>query len=35
VSSVTEQKAPAGTFGIASDFDKITMDDLKAMSGGN
>lgn len=35
VSSVTEQKAPAGTFGIASDFDKITMHDLKAMSGGN
>ena len=35
VSSVTEQKAPAGTFGIASDFDKITMDDLKAMTGGN
>jgi len=35
VSSVTEQKAPAGTFGIASDFDKITMGDLKAMSGGN
>jgi hypothetical protein len=35
VSSVTEQKVPAGTFGIASDYDKITMDDLKAMSGGN
>jgi hypothetical protein len=35
VSSVSEQKAPAGTFGIASDFDRITMDDLKAMSGGN
>jgi len=35
VSSVTEQKAPAGTFGIASDFDKITMADLKAISGGN
>jgi hypothetical protein len=35
VLSVTDQKAPAGTFGIASDFDKITMADLKAMSGGN
>jgi hypothetical protein len=35
VSSVTDQKAPAGTFAIAFDFDKITMSDLKAMSGGN
>jgi hypothetical protein len=35
VVSVTGDKAPAGTFGIAPDFDKITMDDLKAMSGGN
>jgi len=35
VSGVTGQKAPPGTFGIASDFDKITMADLKAMSGGN
>ena len=35
VSSVTDQKAPAGTFAIASDFDKISMHDLKAMSGGN
>jgi hypothetical protein len=34
VKSVTEQKAPPGTFGIPSDFDKITMDDLKALSGG-
>jgi len=34
VTSVTDQKAPAGTFAIASDFDKITMDDLKAMGGG-
>ncbi|HVS94706.1 MAG TPA: hypothetical protein VHE59_21855 [Mucilaginibacter sp.] len=34
VQSVTGDKAPAGTFGIPSDFDKITMDDLKAMSGG-
>ena len=35
VSSVTDQKAPAGTFAIAADFDKITMSDLKALSGGN
>ena len=34
VSSVTDQKAPAGTFGIAPDFDKISKDDLAAMSGG-
>jgi hypothetical protein len=34
VKSVTEGKAPAGTFGIPADFDKISMDDLKAMSGG-
>lgn len=34
VSSVTTDKAPAGTFGIPSDYDKITMDDLKAMQGG-
>jgi hypothetical protein len=35
VLSVTDQKAPTGTFAIAPDFDKITMADLKAMSGGN
>lgn len=35
VSGVSGQKAPAGTFAIASDFDKITMNDLKAMSGKN
>jgi len=35
VTGVTDEKAPAGTFAIAADFDKITMDDLKAMSGGN
>ena len=35
VSSVTDQKAPAGTFAIAADFDKITMNDLKALTGGN
>ena len=33
VTGIAETKAPAGTFGIAADFDKITMDDLKAMSG--
>ena len=35
VSSVTDQKAPTGTFAIAADFDKITLNDLKALSGGN
>ncbi|HEX4852134.1 MAG TPA: hypothetical protein VFV08_15065 [Puia sp.] len=35
VSGVTGQKAPPGTFGIAPDFDKITMNDLKAMTGEN
>jgi hypothetical protein len=34
VTAITDEKAPAGTFAIAADFDKITMDDLKAMSGG-
>ena len=34
VSSVSDQKAPTGTFGIAPDFDKISKDDLAAMSGG-
>jgi hypothetical protein len=34
ISDITDGKAPAGTFGIASDFDKITYDELKAMSGG-
>jgi hypothetical protein len=34
VKSVDGTKVPAGTFGIPADFDKITMDDLKAMSGG-
>jgi hypothetical protein len=34
VSSVTDGKAPAGTFGIPADFDKISKDDLTAMSGG-
>ena len=35
VSSVSDQKAPAGTFAIPADYDKITKDDLAAMSGGN
>ena len=34
VSSITDDKAPAGTFSISKDYDKITMDDLKAMGGG-
>lgn len=34
VSSVTDEKAPKGTFAIGSDFDKISKDDLTAMSGG-
>ena len=34
VKSITEQKLPKGTFSIPSDFEKITMDDLKAMRGG-
>ena len=34
VSSVSDQKASAGTFGIAPDSDKISKDDLAAVSGG-
>jgi hypothetical protein len=34
IKSIVEQKVPAGTFGIPGDFERITMDDLKAMSGG-
>jgi len=34
VTSIADTKAPAGTFGISADFDKISLDDLKAMSGG-
>jgi hypothetical protein len=34
VKTITDDKAPAGTFAVASDFEKITMDDLKAMRGG-
>jgi hypothetical protein len=35
ITGISDAKAPAGTFAISGDFDKITMDDLKAMSGGN
>jgi len=35
ISSVSDAKAPAGTFSIPSDYDKITKDDLEAMSGGH
>ncbi len=34
ITSITDAKAPAGTFGIAADFDKITKDDLEALSRG-
>ncbi len=34
VTGITDTKAPAGTFSISADFDKITINDLKAMSGG-
>ncbi|WP_183558154.1 hypothetical protein [Mucilaginibacter sp. SP1R1] len=34
VKSITDTKVPAGTFGIPADYDKISLDDLKAMSGG-
>jgi hypothetical protein len=34
ISAIADTKAPAGTFSISPDFDKITMDDLKAMQGG-
>ncbi|MDB5017303.1 MAG: hypothetical protein JWQ84_2135 [Mucilaginibacter sp.] len=35
ISGVSDQKAPAGTFGIAPGFDKISKADLDAMSRGN
>jgi hypothetical protein len=35
VSSISDQKAPAGTFGIAPDFDKISKGELDAMARGN
>lgn len=34
IKSIVEQKVPKGTFSVPADFDKITMDDLKSMSGG-
>jgi len=35
ITGVSDQKAPAGTFGIAPGFDKITKTELDAMSRGN
>lgn len=35
VTSISDQKPPAGTFGIAPDFDKISKDALDAMARGN
>ncbi|HEY4323434.1 MAG TPA: hypothetical protein VGN20_05595 [Mucilaginibacter sp.] len=35
VTAIADTKAPAGTFAISSDFDRITLDDLKAMRGGH
>jgi hypothetical protein len=35
VKSVTDDKAPAGTFGIAPDFDKISLEELNSMGGGH
>ena len=34
ITGITDEKAPAGTFGIPADYEKISLDDLKAMSGG-
>ena len=34
VLSITSDKAPAGTFAIPADYDRITMDDLRSMNGG-
>jgi hypothetical protein len=31
--SISDEKAPAGTFGIPAGYDKISLDDLKAMGG--
>jgi hypothetical protein len=33
IKSIVDQKPAAGTFSVPRDYDKITMDDLKAMSG--
>jgi len=35
ISAISDVKPPKGTFSIPADFDKITKDDLAAMSGGN
>jgi hypothetical protein len=34
ITAITDAKAPAGTFAVSADYDKMTLDDLKAMSGG-
>ena len=34
ITAITDTKAPAGTFAVSADYDKMTLDDLKAMSGG-
>ena len=34
LNGITDEKAPAGTFGIPAGFDKMTMEELKAMQGG-
>lgn len=34
IQSVVAQKAPAGTFGIPADYDKMSLGELKAMAGG-
>ena len=34
ITAITDAKAPAGTFSIPADFDKISKDDLEAMSRG-
>jgi hypothetical protein len=33
LASITEQKVPAGTFSISKDYERITYDEMKAMSG--
>ena len=34
ITKVSDEKVPAGSFGVSADYEKITMDELKAMSGG-
>ena len=34
VTSITDEKAPAGTFAVSPDFEKISYDDLKQLGGG-